>query len=61
MSKTRAKWSENVYKKKLKEGRGQGELAAYKPLDNDSRPRFQRIFDQDLQPENRKDPSPSFS
>lgn len=31
MSKTRARWSENVYRKRLREGRGQGELAAYKP------------------------------
>lgn len=31
MSKTRARWSESVYRKRLKEGRGQGELASYKP------------------------------
>ena len=31
MAKTRSKWSESVYRKRLKEGRGQGELAAYKP------------------------------
>ena len=31
MAKTRACWSENVYRKRLKEGRGQGELASYKP------------------------------
>ena len=31
MAKTRARWSENVYRKRLKEGRGQGELASYKP------------------------------
>ena len=31
MAKTRACWSENVYRKRLKEGRGQGELSSYKP------------------------------
>lgn len=31
MSKTRTRWSENVYRKRLKEGRGQGELSSYKP------------------------------
>ena len=31
MSKTRARWSESAYRKRLKEGRGQGELASYKP------------------------------
>lgn len=31
MAKTRALWNENVYKKRLKEGRGQGELESYRP------------------------------
>lgn len=31
MAKTRAKWSEKAYRRRLKEGRGQGELASYKP------------------------------
>lgn len=31
MGKTRAKWNEGIYRKRLKEGRGQGELSSYKP------------------------------
>lgn len=31
MAKTRAPWSENVYKKRLNEGRGQGDLESYQP------------------------------
>lgn len=31
MAKHRATWSENVYRRRLKEGRGQGELSSYKP------------------------------
>lgn len=31
MAKTRSKWSESVYHKRLKEGRGQGEKESYKP------------------------------
>ena len=31
MDKTRSKWSESVYLKRLKEGRGQGERESYKP------------------------------
>ena len=31
MSKPRSKWSESIYRKRLKEGRGQGELSLYKP------------------------------
>ena len=31
MAKTRARWSEKAYRRRLREGRGQGELASYKP------------------------------
>ena len=31
MAKNRSRWSESVYRKRLKEGRGQGELSSYKP------------------------------
>ena len=31
LAKNRSRWSESVYRKRLKEGRGQGELSSYKP------------------------------
>ena len=50
MAKTRSRWSESVYRKRLKEGRGQGELSSYKPWitihDLASRGYSTRIFSQ---------------